>query len=98
MNFHEIKLMEVVSNTCTGVEGKVLKREIEAHIRINQGITVNMKGHGFISPSFIRASFGYLLKRYGEEPLLKYLILSNYHLSAEELLREAKEDLKWSVK
>ena len=86
MNFHEIKLMEIVSNTISGVEGALLKSEIESNLRINQGILVSFRGHGPLSTEFIRRSFGELLERYGHEVFLRYIRISDTHLGIEDIL------------
>lgn len=94
MNFHEIRLMDLVSNTISGVEGVLLKNEIEANLRINQGVLVSFKGHGPLSTEFIRRSFGAMLERYGHEVFLRYIRITGTHMGIEDILCLGYEEVE----
>lgn len=94
MNFHQINLMEVVANTISGEEGATLKAEVEANLRINQGISIDFKGHGPLSTEFILKSFGGLLQRYGHEVTLLYVKITGTHLTIEDIFCMQFDDTK----
>lgn len=97
MNFQEIKLMEIVSNTISGVEGTLLKAEIESNLRINQGVLISFRGHGPLSMEFIRKSFGELLERYGHEVFLRYIRIAGTHMGIEDILCLGYDEMDMDV-
>lgn len=91
-----VRLMDIITGTATNGDGEVLFEILDIALSQGKIVRISLDGATPFSSSFMNASFGAALEKYGEDSFKKFVIFNKYTTSQLRRLKAYLEQVSSS--